>query len=70
MKNYALRVRYNGEHVYLKSENGSIFKAGIDEIIRLKNSYPASIIVRLRKRRNKKTNVVSKVGRNGNRRAS
>ena len=44
--------------------------AGIDEIIRLKNSYPASIIVRLRKRRNKKTNVVSKVERNGDRRAS
>ena len=38
MKNYALRVRHNGEHVYLKSENGSIFKTGIDEIIRLKNS--------------------------------
>ena len=69
MKNYALKVRYNGEHVYLR-KNGLILKTEINDIIELKELYPASIIVRFRKRRNKKTNVVSKVGRNGNRRAS
>ncbi len=67
MKNYALKVRHNGEHVYLR-KNGLILKTGINEIIELKELYPASIIVRFRKRRNKKANVIFKIGSDKNRR--
>ena len=53
MNNFALKVRFNGEHVYLK-ESGLILKKSYVEISELKELYPASIIVRFRKRRNKK----------------
>ena len=52
MNNFALKVRFNGEHVYLK-QSGLILKKSYVEISELKELYPASIIVRLRKRRNK-----------------